>query len=111
MDTKKVLVALRCWNNKSLYHHVAAPKKNGFDILGLGSHPSYGLKKGSVVNIEKTILSIKESLNQAKLMSGMDHIYEVTVGIAGNHIYCFNSSGVVPVKGKEITASPMLKEF
>jgi cell division protein FtsA len=74
-----------------------------FQILGIGSHPSHGLKKGCVVNIEKTVQSIRNSIDEAKLMAGVDSIESATVGIAGNHIYCFNSSGIVAVKSKEIT--------
>ena len=77
---------------------------NGLEIIGVGSHPSYGLKKGSVVNIDKTVKSITHSLEEAKLMAGVSEITHATIGIAGNHIYCFNSSGVVAVNGKEITS-------
>jgi cell division protein FtsA len=77
----------------------------GIEIIGVGSHPSYGLKKGSVVNIDKTVRSIRCSIEDAKQMSGLGEITHATIGIAGNHIYCFNSSGVVAVKGKEIVAA------
>ena len=60
------------------------------------------LKKGSVVNIEKTVRSIECSVEEAKLMSGVN-IAKATIGIAGNHIYSFNSTGVVAIKGNEIT--------
>ena len=73
------------------------------EIIGIGTHPSNGLKKGSVVNIDKTVRSIQSSLEEAKLMAGLN-IESATIGIAGNHIYSFNSSGVVAVKGREITA-------
>ena len=75
----------------------------GIEILGIGSHPSHGLKKGSVVNIEKTVSSIRGSIEEAKLMAGIDDIHSATIGIAGNHIYCFNSTGVSSVRGTEIT--------
>ncbi|MBL7665473.1 MAG: cell division protein FtsA [Bacteriovoracaceae bacterium] len=78
-------------------------KNSELEILGVGSHPSYGLKKGSVVNIDKTVRSICSSVEEAKLMAGITTLVSATVGIAGNHIYSFNSTGVVPVKGKEIT--------
>jgi cell division protein FtsA len=71
------------------------------EIIGVGTHPSHGLKKGSVVNIEKTVKSIKSSLEEARLMSGIN-ISKASIGIAGNHIYSFNSSGVVAIKGREI---------
>lgn len=77
--------------------------EDGLEIIGVGSHPSHGLKKGSVVNIDKTVKSIRNSLEEAKMMAGVADVSHATIGIAGNHIYCFNSSGVVAVKGKEIT--------
>lgn len=72
------------------------------EIIGIGNHPSVGLKKGAVVNIDNTIRSIQSSLEEAKLMAGAE-IESATIGIAGSHIYSFNSSGVVPVKNPEIT--------
>jgi len=104
METKNVLVALDVGTTK-VCTVIAAESAEGFQILGVGSHPSHGLKKGSVVNIDKTVQSIKASINEAKVMAGIDDLHDATVGIAGNHIFCFNSSGVVPCKGKEITAA------
>lgn len=74
------------------------------EIIGVGSHPSYGLKKGSVVNIDKTVRSIRCAIEEAKMMAGISEVDNATLGIAGNHIYCFNSSGVVAVKDSEIAA-------
>ncbi|MFG1494017.1 cell division protein FtsA [Halobacteriovorax sp. GFR7] len=76
--------------------------KAELEIIGIGTHPSHGLKKGSVVNIDKTVRSIHNSLEEARLMAGVD-IHSATIGIAGSHIYSFNSSGVVAVKGNEIS--------
>ena len=102
MSTKSVIVALDIGTTK-VCTLIAQKTSKGLDILGVGSHPSHGLKKGSVVNIEKTVESIRNSIEEAKLMAGIEQLDSATVGIAGNHIYCFNSSGVVPVKNKEIT--------
>ena len=71
-------------------------------IIGVGSHPSTGLRKGSVVNIESTVDSIKKAVEEAELMAGCD-ISSVYVGIAGNHIKGFNSHGIIAIKGREIT--------
>src|SRR5690606_20388948 len=76
--------------------------QNDIEIIGVGSHPSYGLKKGSVINIDKTVRSICCSIEEAKLMAGINNLESATIGIAGNHIYSFNSTGVIPVKNKEI---------
>lgn len=73
----------------------------GVDIVGIGSHPSDGLRKGVVVNIESTVNSIKGAVEEAELMSGFE-IGSVFTGIAGGHIKGFNSHGVVAVKGREV---------
>jgi cell division protein FtsA len=73
----------------------------GIDIVGIGTHPSVGLRKGVVVNIESTVDSIKKAIEEAELMAGCE-ITTVFVGIAGGHIKGFNSHGIVAVKGNEI---------
>jgi len=73
------------------------------DIIGIGSHPSSGLRKGVVINIEATVESIRRAVEEAELMSGVE-ISEVYAGIAGSHIKGFNSHGIVAVKSKEVTA-------
>ena len=72
------------------------------NVIGVGSHPSTGLRKGSVVNIESTVDSIKKAVEEAELMAGCD-ISSVYVGIAGNHIKGLNSHGIIAIKGREIT--------
>ena len=72
------------------------------NIIGVGSHPSTGLRKGSVVNIESTVDSIKKAVEEAELMAGCD-ISSVYVGIAGNHIKGLDSHGIIAIKGREIT--------
>jgi cell division protein FtsA len=73
------------------------------DIIGIGTSPSTGLRKGVVVNIEQTVQSIKKALEEAELMAGCE-IRAVYAGIAGSHIKGFNSHGVIAVKGGEVTA-------
>jgi cell division protein FtsA len=72
------------------------------EIIGLGSHPSEGLRKGVVINIEKTVDSIKEAIEEAETMAGCE-ISSVYAGIAGGHIKGFNSHGVIALKEKEVT--------
>lgn len=74
------------------------------DIIGIGCSPSSGLRKGVVINIEKTVSSIKNALEEAETMAGID-IKAVHVGIAGGHINSFPSHGIVAVKEKEIGES------
>jgi len=75
---------------------------NKVNIIGIGTHPSIGLRKGVVVNIESTVDSIKKAVEEAELMAGCE-ISAVYAGIAGGHITGFNSRGIVAVKGSEIT--------
>lgn len=72
------------------------------NIIGLGSHPSYGLKRGVVVNIEATIQSIQRAAEEAELMVGC-HIHSAYTGIAGSHIRSMNSHGIVAVQNLEVT--------
>ncbi len=75
---------------------------DGINIVGIGTHPSVGLRKGVVVNIESTVDSIKRAIEEAELMAGCE-ITSVYAGIAGGHIKGFNSYGIVAVKGNEVT--------
>lgn len=72
------------------------------EIIGVGNHPSHGLKRGVVVNIEKTVDSIQNAVEKAERMSG-HAIKEVIVGIAGGHIKGMNGHGMVTLREKEVT--------
>ncbi|MDD0854656.1 cell division protein FtsA [Halobacteriovorax sp. GB3] len=102
MSEKNVIVGLDVGTTKVCTIVGIKNTNSELEIIGIGTHPSYGLKKGSVVNIDKTVKSIQNSLEEARLMAGVD-ISSATIGVAGSHIYSFNSSGVVAIKGKEIT--------
>lgn len=102
MNEKNIIVGLDVGTTKVCTIVGLQHPNSELEIIGIGTHPSYGLKKGSVVNIDKTVKSIQNSLEEAKLMAGVN-ISSATIGIAGSHIYSFNSSGVVAIKGKEIT--------
>ena len=71
------------------------------DIIGIGQYPSRGLRKGVVVNIDSTVESIKNAVEEAELMAGCE-IDSVYVGIAGGHINSLNSHGNIALKGTEI---------
>lgn len=77
--------------------------EDGVDIVGIGSSPSTGLRKGVVVNIEETVKSVQKALEEAELMAGCE-IRSVYAGIAGSHIKGFNSHGVIAVKDGEVTS-------
>ncbi len=74
----------------------------GIDVIGIGTAPSKGLRKGVVINIESTVASIKRAIEEAELMAGCE-IGSVYAGIAGGHIRGFNSHGIVAVKHREVT--------
>jgi cell division protein FtsA len=81
---------------------VGETTEDGIDIIGIGSHPSAGLHKGVVVNIDATCASIKKAVEDAEQIAGCD-INTVFAGIAGGHIMSFNNNGIVAVKNREIT--------
>lgn len=72
------------------------------EVVGIGSSPSRGLKRGVVVDIESTVQSIKRAIEEAELMAGCE-IQSVYVGIAGSHIRSINSDGIVAIKDKEVS--------
>jgi cell division protein FtsA len=75
--------------------------EDGVDIIGVGTAPSVGLKKGIVVNIESTVRSIRQAVEQAEDTAGCE-LHSVYAGIAGNHIKGFNSPGILAINGREI---------
>ncbi len=78
-----------------------ASEEKGLEIIGIGSHPSRGLKKGVVVNIESTVQSIQRAIEEAELMAGCN-IRSVYAGIAGSHVRSLNSHGVVAIRDSEV---------
>lgn len=75
---------------------------NQIEIIGLGTHPSRGLKKGVVVDIESTVQSIQRAVEEAELMAGCE-IHSVHVGIAGSHVRSLNSHGITAIKEVEVS--------
>lgn len=71
------------------------------NIIGIGSHRSRGLKKGTVVNIESTVESIQHAIAEAEMMAGCQ-IHSVYAGIAGSHIRSMNSHGIVAIRDGEV---------
>ena len=74
------------------------------EVVGLGSHPSRGLKNGVVVNIDSTVQSIQRAIEEAELMAGCE-IHSVFAGIAGSHVRSLNSHGIVAIRDKEVDAT------
>jgi len=100
-DTRNLLVALDIGTSKIVTLVAEITPEDTLNLIGMGSHPSRGLKKGVVVNIESTVNAIQRSLEEAELMADAK-IKEVITGIAGSHIKSFNSHGMVAIKDKEV---------
>ena len=75
---------------------------NSIEVIGIGTQPSRGLKKGVVVNIESTVQSIQRAIEEAELMAGCE-IRSVFAGIAGSHVRSLNSHGVVAIRDREVS--------
>ena len=78
------------------------------EVIGLGTHPSRGLKKGVVVNIDSTVQSIQRAVEEAELMAGFE-IRSVYTGIAGSHVRSLNSHGIVAIKDKEVASGDVAR--
>lgn len=83
---------------------VAEQTDDGLDIIGIGSVPSKGLKKGVVVNIESTVQAIKAAIEQAETMAGCE-IRTVYAGVAGSHVRGMNKDGVAAIPHREVDST------
>lgn len=101
-DGKNLIVGLDIGTSKIVAIVAEVNPGGELEIIGMGQHPSRGLKKGVVVNIDSTVHSIQRALEEAELMAGCK-IKDVYAGIAGSHIKSFNSHGMVAIKDKEVT--------
>ena len=99
---KNLIVGLDIGTSKIAAIVAEVKPEGGFEIVGMGSAPSRGLKKGVVVNIETTVAAIQRALEEAELMADCK-ITDVYTGIAGSHIKSFNSQGMVAIKEKEVS--------
>ena len=100
-ERKNIIVGLDVGTTK-ICAVVGEVAQDEINIIGIGTYPSIGLRKGVVVNIESTVESIKKAVEEAELMAGCE-ISSVYAGIAGGHITGFNSHGIVAIKGPEVT--------
>lgn len=102
-DDERLIVGLDIGTSKVLAIVGEVNPTGEVEIVGVGHHPSRGMKKGVVVNIESTVQSIQRAVEEAELMAGCQ-IHSVYAGIAGSHINSFNSHGIVAIKDKEVGA-------
>ena len=99
---KNLIVGLDVGTSKVVAIVGEVNEDGNIEVIGIGSHPSRGLKKGVVVNIESTVHSIQRAVEEAELMAGCD-IHSVYTGIAGSHIRSLNSHGIVAIRDKEVS--------
>ncbi|MEL0083680.1 MAG: cell division protein FtsA [Gammaproteobacteria bacterium] len=99
---KNLLVAMDIGTSKIVTIVGEVSEDGEIEVIGLGSHPSNGLKKGVVVNIESTVSSMQRSAEEAELMAGCQ-IHSVFAGIAGSHVRSLNSHGIVAIRDREVT--------
>ena len=102
-DNRDLLVGLDIGTSKVVALVAELAADGQFNVVGVGQTASKGLKKGVVVNIEATVQSIQKALEEAEVMADRQ-IAQVFTGIAGNHIVSFNSSGMVAIRDKEVSA-------
>jgi len=98
---KELVVALDIGTSKIVAIVGEVQDDGELEVIGFGSHPSRGLKKGVVVNIESTVHSIQRAVEEAELMAGCD-IQSVYTGIAGSHVRSLNSHGIVGIRDREV---------
>jgi cell division protein FtsA len=101
-ENKNLIVGLDIGTSKVVAIVAELTPDGRLDVIGMGSHESKGLKKGVVVNIEATVNAIQRALEEAELMADCK-IQRVYTGIAGSHIRSFNSTGMVPIRDREVT--------
>jgi cell division protein FtsA len=99
---KKLIVGLDIGTSKVAAIVGEVSPEGTIEVIGIGTHPSRGLKKGVVVNIESTVQSIQRAIEEAELMAGCE-IHSVYAGIAGSHIRSINSHGIVAIRDSEVT--------
>ncbi|HSO82724.1 MULTISPECIES: cell division protein FtsA [Thiocapsa] len=101
-NDKNLLVGLDIGTSKVAALVGELKDDNQIEIIGIGTHPSRGLKKGVVVDIESTVQSIQRAVEEAELMAGCE-IHSVHAGIAGSHVRSLNSHGITAIKEVEVT--------
>ncbi|MBM3116521.1 cell division protein FtsA [Jeongeupia naejangsanensis] len=101
-DANNLIVGLDIGTSKIVAVAAEIQDDGVLNVVGLGSATSRGLKRGVVVDIEKTVGAIQSALGEAELMADCK-IREVFTGIAGSHIKGINSDGMVAIKDKEVT--------
>jgi len=101
---KKLLSALDIGTSKVVALVAEITEDDKLKVIGIGSQPSRGLKKGVIVNIDSTVKAIQQAIEAAEQMADCQ-LGSVCVGIAGSHIQSFDSNGIVAVRDQEVVAA------
>ncbi|WP_165474754.1 cell division protein FtsA [Legionella nagasakiensis] len=99
---KNIITGLDIGTSKVVALVGEAAADGTIEVIGIGRHPSRGLKRGVVVDIEATVNSIQRAVQEAELMAGCE-VRSVYTGIAGSHIRSLNSHGIVAIRDKEVS--------
>lgn len=101
-EARNLLVGIDIGTSKCVAVIGEVMPEGHIEVVGEGSHPARGMNRGDVVNIEATVQSIRRAVENAEHMAGC-RAQSVYVGISGTHIKSFNSTGVAPVRAKEVS--------
>jgi cell division protein FtsA len=102
MSTNDLVVGLDIGTTK-ICCIIAEPNEDGgIDIRGMGTAPSTGMRKGMVINIDRTVTAIRQAKEEAQRIAGR-RINSAYIGVAGGHVNSFNTSGMIGVENKIIT--------
>lgn len=104
----QIIVGLDIGTTKTRAVVAELREDGGAEVIGVGTSPSRGLRKGVVVNIEDTVASVRKAVEEAEVVAGVV-INSVYVGIAGSHINSLTSDGTVPIKSREVTRADVIR--
>ena len=99
---KNIITGLDIGTSKVVALIAEVSDDGALQIIGIGQHPSRGLKRGVIVDIEATVNTIQRAVQEAELMAGCE-VRTVYAGIAGSHIRSLNSHGIVAIRDKEVS--------
>jgi len=109
-DEKALIVGLDIGTSKVVAMVGEYAPDNPIEVIGMGMHPSFGIKRGVVVDMDATVQSIQSAVEEAEQMAGCE-IRSAYVSISGNHIECRNSQGVTPIREGEVTSTDLLSSL
>ena len=100
MAGEKMLMGLDIGSTKTRAVIGSVSRDGQLMVEGVCEHPSEGVRQGAIINIEQTLKTIKTVINEAELQAGAE-VNEVIIGIGGEHIIGFPSTGVVGINSKD----------